>query len=574
MSQELGYLIRHRYKVEQIIKQTAFEIIYLTQDQVEYGENCILIEFIFTEVGKALIVGDRFQQELRKLQNLKHPQIQQIKDFFWDNERLYIVQIYIEGQSYQDLQNRSSLTEFEAIELLNKTLPILSYLQSQQITHRDICSSNILLRNRDNLPVLVNFGVIREILTQIGVETSDTKVLESVKRLSRGTIPLEADEDLYALAVTVVMLMTGQPIEILFNSHTQTWEWENWKLVSDQFTSVLNRMLSVQPVNRFKSADAVFQALNTQLTGTVPVPPVPPVPPTILAPPAPIIPVTAPANQSIGNSIQSNYSSYQQPNLPSQPNINTYSQTTTRKTPLGSQNLLKAIIAGIAIGLCVIGVGYWWLTRQGSSQLTKQASVPSPNPLPGVTNPPPAPSPNPLPGVTNPPPAPSPNLLPGVTNPPSVPSPNPLPGVTNPPPAPFITTPSSVQISQQDAVNLVNSWLQAKREMFAPPYNRQLAAEITTGKLYNTTAGTNGTIDWLQSNNAKYEYGIQKIETVEGISWKNDVPGVRVKVTEQRTLLKNGRIDREQSGFDTITVIYYFKLVDGRWKISDSEIVN
>lgn len=84
-------------------------------------------------------------------------------------------------------------------------------------------------------------------------------------------IPSGVDEDLYALAVTVVMLLTGKDIQDLFNSQTQTWDWEKWKLVSDQLSEVLNRMLAVQPTNRFESANAVLQALNSS-----PIPPPPP----------------------------------------------------------------------------------------------------------------------------------------------------------------------------------------------------------------------------------------------------------------------------------------------------------
>ena len=112
-------------------------------------------------------------------------------------------------------------------------------------------------------------------MTHMGVETSEIKLLDRIKQLPIGFIPPGASEDLYALAVTVIMLLTGKDIDVLFNSQTQTWDWENWKLVSDQLASVLNQMLAVQAMNRFESAEAVLQALSSS-TPFIPVPLPPP----------------------------------------------------------------------------------------------------------------------------------------------------------------------------------------------------------------------------------------------------------------------------------------------------------
>ncbi|CCQ63065.1 Serine/Threonine protein kinase [Crocosphaera watsonii WH 0401] len=138
-----------------------------------------------------------------------------------------------------------------------------------------------------------------------------------------------------------------------------------------------------------------------------------------------------------------------------------------------------------------------------------------------------------------------------------------------------LSNPSSSEskISQQDAVNLINRWLQAKQTMFAPPYDRQLAAEITTGKKYKETAGYNGSIDWLQNNNTRYKYGYQNIDKVEKIVSNGNQANIQVKVTEKQTLYINGQVDLQNTKTGTISVIYYLKLIDGNLKIENSQIV-
>ncbi|MFM6138116.1 MAG: serine/threonine protein kinase [Sphaerospermopsis kisseleviana] len=255
MTWELGLLINNRYQIQEIIYQSPFECDYLVTDKNQNDKICILKNFINIKSGEISIIAKLFHQDLNIIKSLEHPQIQKVKDFFWEGEHIFIAQDYTEGQSYQDLlQMRLSLTEEEAIELLKKILPVLSYLHNQQIVHGDISPSNLVLRSYDNLPVLRNFGVMTDILTQLGGETFQNKLLERIKRLSLNITLSDSGEDLYALAMTVVMLLTGQEIEVLFNPQTQTWDWENWKLVSDQFASVLNRMLSVQVMNSFDNA--------------------------------------------------------------------------------------------------------------------------------------------------------------------------------------------------------------------------------------------------------------------------------------------------------------------------------
>lgn len=133
---------------------------------------------------------------------------------------------------------------------------------------------------------------------------------------------------------------------------------------------------------------------------------------------------------------------------------------------------------------------------------------------------------------------------------------------------------STTTISQQEAIDLVTRWLQAKRVMFAPPYDRQTAADLTTGELYERTAGADGSIAWLENNNAYYQYGLQQIDSVNNfVANKNDVT-IEVVVTEERKLYKkDGDIDPQNSATDTTRVRYTLKPDKGKWKIFDYQSV-
>lgn len=129
------------------------------------------------------------------------------------------------------------------------------------------------------------------------------------------------------------------------------------------------------------------------------------------------------------------------------------------------------------------------------------------------------------------------------------------------------------QQAQQEAVALINQWVNGKREIFASPFNRELAAELTTGQLYENTVGEGGSMAWLENNNAYYQYGVQKVGDVEQFTVDGDRATLEIRVTEERTLYRNGNIDPNETDFKTRLVRYTLQSVDGKWKILEYKTV-
>jgi len=50
-------------------------------------------------------------------------------------------------------------SEAEVIQMLLQILPVLEYIHSMGVIHRDISPDNLILRSSDHLPVLIDFGV-------------------------------------------------------------------------------------------------------------------------------------------------------------------------------------------------------------------------------------------------------------------------------------------------------------------------------------------------------------------------------------------------------------------------------
>jgi len=290
-----GTILQNRYRVLSILGQGGFGRTYLAEDQGRFNELCALKELLPPQDNAYALEKSKelFQREAQILYQIQHPQIPQFRATFEQDQRFFLMQDYVEGKTYRALLDERKtqgyvFSEAEVIQILQQVLPVLSYIHGKGIIHRDIAPDNIMLRQSDRLPVLIDFGVVKELATRI--QSPDT-VRQSTTVGKLGYAPTEQmqtgraypNSDLYALAVTAVVLLTGREPQELFDETTMTWRWQRLVNVSPAFAMVLNRMLSYRTTDRYQSAQDVLQAIQSPPNVT----PVPQTSPPIATQPQP-----------------------------------------------------------------------------------------------------------------------------------------------------------------------------------------------------------------------------------------------------------------------------------------------
>ncbi|MEM9926598.1 MAG: protein kinase [Cyanobacteria bacterium P01_D01_bin.50] len=269
-----GTILQNRYKIVKILGQGGFGRTYLAEDQRRFNEFCAIKELIPSAIGTSAWEKARelFGREAAILYQIKHPQVPQFREKFEQDQRLFLVQDYVEGKTYHDLLEErkavgGAFTEAEVLRLMRFMLPTLSYIHGKGIIHRDISPDNIMMRESDKLPILIDFGVVKELVTQLQSNNSTPQTY--VGKL--GYSPSEQiqtgqaypSSDLYALAVSVIVLLTAKEPRELFDDNLLTWNWQRWVTVNPGFAQILNRMLSYKPNARYQSATEVLEALDS-----------------------------------------------------------------------------------------------------------------------------------------------------------------------------------------------------------------------------------------------------------------------------------------------------------------------
>lgn len=269
-----GTVLQNRYRLLNVLGQGGFGRTYLAEDLGRFNERCALKEFIPVQTGAYALdkAKELFQREANILYQIQHPQVPQFRATFEENQRLFLVQDYVDGKTYRALLNERKakgqvFSEGEILRLIQQLLPVLAHIHSKGIIHRDISPDNIMLRQQDNLPVLIDFGVVKEIVTR--VQAPDT-VTQATTVGKLGYAPSEQmqtgraypNSDLYALAVSAVVLLTGREPSELYDDVNLNWYWQRYASVNPGFAQILNKMMSYRPGDRYQSAAEVSQALQ------------------------------------------------------------------------------------------------------------------------------------------------------------------------------------------------------------------------------------------------------------------------------------------------------------------------
>ncbi len=304
-------LLNNRYSVIQQLGQGGFGTTYLGEDtHLPSRPRCVVKE-LKPQGGIDLnLAQERFAREAVMLEQLGqgHPQIPQLFAYFQEAEKFYLVQEYIAGKTLAaKVATEGPYSEADAIALLLQTLPILSYIHSQGVIHRDIKPDNIIERKSNGKPVLIDFGAVKETL---GGDLDPTSVAPTIIIGTAGFMAAEQAagrpmfaSDLYSLAMTVIYLLTqASPQSLPSDPHTGQIQWRQKAAnlnLSPALREILDRAIAPPGRDRFRTADEMLRAVQA---ASVPVtvvhgsPAQTAIPPTILDPvrPTPTPPSDAP----------------------------------------------------------------------------------------------------------------------------------------------------------------------------------------------------------------------------------------------------------------------------------------
>ncbi|MFM7408078.1 MAG: protein kinase domain-containing protein [Cuspidothrix sp.] len=278
--QMIGTVLQDRYQIVQPLSAGVFGQTYISVDIYHPEKPRYVVKQLKVNNYQCTSYFDylrlRFLTGTETLKNLgRHSQIPNLIACFEENERFYLVQEFIPGESLaaelpNEPQSPGKWSQADIITFLEDALCILDFVHSQGFIHCDIKPENLIRRARDGKLVLIDFGSIQPIDFSLETELS----IDQLPVTSLGYIPPEQfigqtqpNSDLYSLGIIAIQAITGlSPLQLEIDPDTNEIIWRDDDTpINDYLVAFLSQMIRYQHQERFQSAhEALWVLKNIQ----------------------------------------------------------------------------------------------------------------------------------------------------------------------------------------------------------------------------------------------------------------------------------------------------------------------
>jgi eukaryotic-like serine/threonine-protein kinase len=274
----IGKILDGRYEIISKLGEGGFGATYLAIDRkLPDKDQCVVKHFSPQTINPYTLYHARrlFETEAKVLNRLGNNDcIPRLLAHFEEDENFYLVEEFIAGHDLSsEIKLNQPWSEEEVIVLLKDILEALDVIHRHNVIHRDIKPSNLMRRQHDGKVVLIDFGAVKQINTQL--VTAQGQTSRTVIVGTPGYIPSEQSQgqpqlcsDIYAVGIIAIQALTGlHPMQLVRDTVTNEIIWRNQAQVSQQLGDILDKMIKYDFRQRCQSAGEVLQALE-KLTPT------------------------------------------------------------------------------------------------------------------------------------------------------------------------------------------------------------------------------------------------------------------------------------------------------------------
>ncbi|MFQ5604931.1 MAG: protein kinase [bacterium] len=261
-----------KYEVSDTIKENSFYATYRGYDA--QLERAVIIKVYnpqaFAEFKEFSLLRKQFFEEIRKLNRINHPNIAVIYDAGEDENKLYLVREYNEGQILNHYLLQRGLPEIKrTLEIYLKICKTLANFHAHQIWHKNLKPDNIFITTQEEIK-LTDGGLLQvrhsNKLWHADIDSHAYSAPEQIQGLK-----LTQSCDVFQLGVMLYESLTGShPFKARNASRVRI------RILADEPASirpirpdlppevetVLMKSMAKDPNRRFQSIDQLAQALQ------------------------------------------------------------------------------------------------------------------------------------------------------------------------------------------------------------------------------------------------------------------------------------------------------------------------
>ncbi|MCH7490159.1 MAG: protein kinase [Gemmatimonadetes bacterium] len=265
------------YRIQRELGGGGMSRVYLAEE-VDLGRQ-VVIKLLPPEMGAGVNV-DRFRREIQLAAKLQHPHIVPLLTAGSQDDLLYYVMPFIEGESLRaKLVREGELPVNETLRILRDVLDALSHAHQHNVVHRDIKPDNVLLSGKH--AVVTDFGVAKAVssstgetsLTSLGVALGTPAYMAPEQAAANPNVDHRAD--IYAVGVLAYEMLSGEPPftgpnpQAILSAHvmeTPPAVTTHREAVPGALNEFVMRCLEKKPADRWQRAEEMIPHVEAMLT--------------------------------------------------------------------------------------------------------------------------------------------------------------------------------------------------------------------------------------------------------------------------------------------------------------------
>ena len=262
-----------RYEIRAHIGTGGMGQVYLAQDTGEL-DRAVAIKLLPSEVAADPKWMQRFIREARTVSGLNHPNVLTIYEFGVHDSTRFMVMEYVDGVTLREHLKSHRLNLHEVLDIGIQVAAALNAAHEAHVIHRDIKPENIMLRRRDGIVKVLDFGLAKPVKqegdaggtnapmhTEAGIVMGTASYMSPEQSLALKSIDYRTD--IWSLGAVLYEMIAGrvpfkgkdlvqQIIAIQEQPHTPLSKLVDY--VPEQLERIVDKALAKNPDERYRTA--------------------------------------------------------------------------------------------------------------------------------------------------------------------------------------------------------------------------------------------------------------------------------------------------------------------------------
>lgn len=213
-----GSLVDGKYEIERLLGEGGMGVVYLARDIHTRTE--VVIKAIRSEYAHRAEFRARILDEGRALARIDHQNVVRLNAVVVEPGAMYLVMQFIEGESLEQriaryAQARTPMPVNEAVRIFRQVSLGVGAAHREGVIHRDIKPANILIRTRDEVAKVTDFGIAKAEEDARAGRGQTKGIIGSLLYMApeqlKGRRDLDKRVDIYALGLVLYEMLVGTP---------------------------------------------------------------------------------------------------------------------------------------------------------------------------------------------------------------------------------------------------------------------------------------------------------------------------------------------------------------------------